>query len=138
MTNREIDALVAEKVMGSIPDAGRCAVSGWPLAGSTKDGCVSGNCSMRPAPKKLACDPPAYSASMELAWRVVEHMIQYGVDKHNGFTLMKDADRWYCEFPLPNWGGAAEKTAPMAICLAALEAVGVDTSGFGNKRSEAE
>lgn len=29
-------------------EPGRCQVCGWPLAGSVEDGCVEGNCSMRP------------------------------------------------------------------------------------------
>lgn len=30
----------------------RCAVCGWPLAKSIDEGCIVGNCSMRPMPKR--------------------------------------------------------------------------------------
>lgn len=29
----------------------KCSVCGWPLATSAKEGCVAGNCSMRPRPE---------------------------------------------------------------------------------------
>jgi hypothetical protein len=33
-------------------DESRCAVCGWPLAATAPDGCVRGNCSMRPLPSR--------------------------------------------------------------------------------------
>lgn len=35
-------------------DESRCRVCGWPLAASADQGCVPGNCSMRPLPKERA------------------------------------------------------------------------------------
>jgi len=32
-------------------DLSRCAICGWPLAATISEGCVRGNCSMRPFPK---------------------------------------------------------------------------------------
>jgi hypothetical protein len=32
-----------------------CPVCGWPLRESVRDGCVLGNCSMRPVPKCWIC-----------------------------------------------------------------------------------
>lgn len=34
-------------------DSSRCAVCGWPLQESADEGCIRGNCSMRPRPGKL-------------------------------------------------------------------------------------
>lgn len=34
---------------------GRCQVCGWPLVERIEDGCVPGNCSMRPAPSQNRC-----------------------------------------------------------------------------------
>jgi hypothetical protein len=34
-------------------DDSRCAVCGWPLVMSLEDGCIRGNCSMRPRPERL-------------------------------------------------------------------------------------
>jgi hypothetical protein len=38
--------------MTDSPEPERCEVCGWPLADSVANGCVPGNCSMRPRPKK--------------------------------------------------------------------------------------
>jgi len=39
--------------MPSDAEIARCAVCGWPLAATAKDGCVAGNCAMRPRPRTL-------------------------------------------------------------------------------------
>jgi hypothetical protein len=36
----------------------RCDVCGWPLREQMKDGCVKGNCSMRPVPRCHVCGLP--------------------------------------------------------------------------------
>lgn len=41
----------AEKTI--VRDPNRCAVCGWTLAATMRDGCVRGNCSMRPRPVEL-------------------------------------------------------------------------------------
>ena len=40
-------------------DPDRCAVCGWPLANQPEGGCVRGNCSERPRPKRLYDEPRA-------------------------------------------------------------------------------
>lgn len=36
-----------------VAEAGRCAVCGWPLMATVDDGCIVGNCSMRPRPARF-------------------------------------------------------------------------------------
>lgn len=103
---RELDALVAEKVMGwtvALEDRGPCRV--WrPHENSAE----------RSQPI------PPYSTSIEAAWEVVEKMRQ----REFGFSLN---DAWIAWFlAAPNEYQADADTAPHAICLAALKAVGVD------------
>jgi hypothetical protein len=47
-------------------DPDRCAVCGWPLAETANDGCVRGNCSMRPRPKMLYDTERAVRETSEL------------------------------------------------------------------------
>jgi len=69
------------------------------------------------------------STDISAAWAVVGRMEGlYGFDAHNGFTIInnkRDYSGWYVEFPLPNWEYAEASTAPEAICLAALKAVDI-------------
>ena len=107
---RELDALIAEKVMG--------------LAG-VRDGkswLYGDNWTYHK--KGVLCLVPHYSTQIADAWQVVEKMKEHGADEHNGITIMYDENRWYVEFPLPSWEYAEAPTAPLAICLAALKAVG--------------
>ena len=125
MTDRELDALVAEKVTGWHSD------------------CM---CYGKPAPHP----PPAYSTSIAAAWEVVEKILElthpcpYPAPKYTGrgFRLEKrtedqdDCDVWLCRLPETTaappheemtYGVSAEdKSAPRAICLAALRAIGVE------------
>lgn len=104
----ELDALVAEKVMGH----DFCPIHhGYFCCGRQKG---------------------RYSTDIAAAWKVVEHMIEkYGIKAHNGFTLVRqDAGDdpvpdllWYCEFGNPAWQDGDGYTAPEAICKAALKAV---------------
>lgn len=88
---RELDALVAEKVMGDVP-----GLVLWPAPYSTHIGC---------------------------AWRVVEQLRKSGdVISLNWYP---GAGQWECVVHrLPHAHGE-DATAPHAICLAALQAVGV-------------
>lgn len=43
----------SERQQPRVDDESRCAVCGWPLAGSVNEGCVRGNCSQRPRPENL-------------------------------------------------------------------------------------
>lgn len=109
---RELDALVAEKVMG------------WKLSNAT-DGTEywdNGKFCGGIWPKEW--NP---STNIADAWNVVEKM----KSKDYLFSL-KNIVKGTFTFSLTDWGGncstyAAEaETAPLAICLAALKAVGVE------------
>ena len=103
---RKLDALVAEKVMGmprAIVDA-------------------------------LALGPPAYSTSIADAWDVVEKLDTPGpfwtIESPRG---VMDDTKWSAHYiPVPTkFGGSGRlgvgeaDSAPLAICIAALKAVGV-------------
>jgi hypothetical protein len=108
MDTRQIDALVAEHVFGFRPPHAR---------------------GMRFMPRR-------YSTDIESAWRVVEKM---------GLSVVRSEDGWYALAPEDIEHGTVrgtdypkislilaegerpepQATAPMAICLAALQAVGV-------------
>lgn len=112
MTNREIDALVAEKVMGcSVTRVGYCGCSGSP---HTDDEGY----------------PLAHSTSIEAAWEVVEKLKNR--KPLTVFNLTTDGRDYIASFYTYRGGPKADcaydraDTAPMAICLAALKSVGVD------------
>ena len=106
---RELDALVAEKVMEChlirfINGLGnldiRCGCS--PDQHNEQDGACCG----------FLCD---YSTSIDAAWEMVEKLagtFRLEYEKYSG---------WNCELGL---GSCHADTAPLAICLAALQAVG--------------
>ena len=95
---RELDALVAEKVMG-LPGA---AVGGW----------------YNP---NLLDGPPPYSTDIAAAWEVVEKLLELGwhVDIEDGWCVIVYGGRDGKADSEMEVG----ETAPEAICLAALEAV---------------
>lgn len=106
--SRELDAKVAEKVMGwwaiMLPADDRMVASGIPpKEGHEREGV------------------PHYSTSIEAAWEVVEKMHQEW-----WFTLVQGPDGWLADFynDMDVRHRAKAKTAPEAICLAALKAVG--------------
>lgn len=89
IAGREMDELVAEKVMNS------------------------------------EFDVPHYSTSIEAAWAVVEKMNdRFAVS----FSCCSQAVEWHCELSCSENVHFSAKggTAPLAICLAALDAVGVE------------
>ena len=108
----ELDALVAERVMG------------WERWWVTSNGWR-----WRDAGKLLAWEKDwRPSADIAAAWKVVERMI--GLDYVVVLTGLVD---WNCRFEEdfdiadyprrgPMFGEADEATAPMAICIAALQA----------------
>lgn len=131
---REMDALVAEKVMGITWDTTRCRWCGWPLREKVEDGCVPGNCSLRPLPDPPMADIIApYSTSISAAWEVAEKMKElfpgytvevgwYHEEEANpatpgGWTAMIEGDDRII------YNRPAAPTAPLAICRAALTAV---------------
>lgn len=146
MSNK-IDALVAEKVMG---------FTWWSACGKSylippwvegfygfRDGkhyhFVAGK-QHDAAPIELSYSDyqnlaiPPYSTSIFAAWAVVEKMQDHlpSLTYRCGDGPPFDKMRWVCEFMrdfLPgDWKGAARDTAPLAICIAALKAVGVPES----------
>ena len=64
-------ALAKEEAPRDVLDPNRCAVCGWSLATSREEGCVRGNCSLRPRPERL------YDS--ERAWREHQEMIAKGI-----------------------------------------------------------
>lgn len=99
---RELDALVAEKVMG------------W--------NCELRECHTRKVLHSEYGGPPHYSTDIADAWLVVEKIDQQ-------VTVTKCADGWLVTIDDYFCHGGVEimaGTAPLAICLAALKAVGVD------------
>lgn len=139
--NHELNAAVAEYVMGwrLSPEGGRrttvedgfdcnrCPVCGWPIT-TTKTGCMENDCSMRPKPQLRFDRIPDFSGSIAMAWPLVEKC---------NLDLIQVDDGWMVGVGggYTNSGGAVDenlspfaiaKTAPEAICRAALKAVGVE------------
>ena len=136
---RELDTLVAEKVMGLqlmrwtnhptfepvvIRGDGRCNRCGWPLFDNPEKGCTAENCSMRPMPDYPRI--PDYSTSIAAAWEVVEK-----VQLFNSLALAQQDGTWEKPWAVIEQGEDGDMiseavTAPLAICLAALKAVGYE------------
>ena len=99
MTDRELDALVAEKVMGHF---------------------LMGNGFVDRQNEYVGL--PNYSTSIVDAWEVVESLIKQGM-----YWDIRYADEWLVDLATKKdiyYIGA--DTAPRAICFAALKAVGVE------------
>lgn len=128
MTDRELDALIAEKVMGlklcaSAMDKPLRAMGASPAP-------------MVEYPLKIHGKPCGtipgelghYSTDIYEAWRVVEKMRQ----EPEGWEVVVESSigKWRAEFyPGPEKDAGESgwvETAPRAICLAALRAVGFD------------
>ena len=108
---RELDALVAEKVMGQ----------GFIFYNNFQE--KNGNKS--PLPDNVA----PYSTSIAAVWEVVEQL------RTKGFWFLIEQERpdinseWvaaFTNFEANADGSERADTAPLAICLAALKAVGVE------------
>lgn len=106
---RELDALVAEKVMGiAIPEGADTQYL------------------------ETCMDLPYYSTDIAAAWEVVEKLFQSGFDLYLE-TFKDDEDKPQCRVSFQaidnqdkGSGPIYADTAPHAICLAALKAVGVE------------
>ena len=93
---RELDALIAEKVMG--------------LIFRKRGGCP-----------KFDDDVPHYSTRIQDAWLAVEKMWEIGCFH---IALIQTDDGYECDFDdMRDTHSAAADTAPLAISLAALKAV---------------
>jgi len=119
VAGRELDTLVAEKVMGSLRPTEPGLFCGEP----SDDGkwwweSYQGDTDI----SKWA--PPEYSTSISAAWEVVEKLLHIGLD----FTIDSGRDRTTGEVfhscRIDDINLTYADTAPHAICLAALKAVG--------------
>lgn len=116
---RELDVLVAEKVMGQTDFAhlemkweegsSRDGKDGW-------SGFVCPCCGDSELSQQMCAMP--YSTSIADAWQVVEKATYYEAS-------WSGLHHWYLELG-EGHGEAEAQTAPLAICLAALKAVGAE------------
>lgn len=118
---RELDALVAEKVMGwtwSLDEK-----TGWWTL-TSPEGRI-GMCENKSVLIESGLHFPDYSTHISAAWEVVEK-----IKDRSGLDLLFSPTRkiWQATFtmehPLRVENLSQEQTAPHAICLAALKAVG--------------
>lgn len=117
---RELDSAIAEKVMGNVCSCGDVTKEPRMNPYGMKEFClVHGN------------SFPAYSSSIESAWAVVEKLVtmNIGVD----VSKMPNDELWHSALYIKDEDGDymascdtmfEAVTAPLAICLAALKAVG--------------
>lgn len=120
---RELDALIAEKVMGLVLEqkCTQCDGTGY----VDQDRCHICHYSLgHPGVKKIF--PKEYSTDIAAAWEVVEKILSTGID----FTLeagpnKTTKERYYGVSINDVDPQYSEISAPHAICLAALKAVGV-------------
>jgi hypothetical protein len=124
---RELDALIAEKVMGLevsftiYPPEGADGYEIQKIGGDCFDGCT----------KLHWSSMPEYSTDIAAAWEVVEKVRtkKISVSLVTCWDDSKDMMQWVCKI---EWGGtdrfefALQDTAPHAICLAALKTMGID------------
>jgi hypothetical protein len=113
VAGRELDALVAERVMGwtykTFPDGVLPHVKHWH---GPNDECLL----------------PCYSISIAAAWQVVERLIEDGEAFCCGLNYDTITEQWvflmrqHGEVLNANYWPHAD-TAPLAICLAALRAI---------------
>lgn len=123
MTDRELDAAIAKHVMGIVWDETRCRVCGWLLAGNVEQGCTDGSCSMRPAPNKRADTPVPYSTEIGAAWLVVERVTR--IPESDEEAARAANTRFALWFERTSLWAMTAREAAHAICMGALEAVGV-------------
>lgn len=140
MTNREIDALVAEKVMGYRFVQNRShsgirqveAILPTRLNEPILTNAVPVDHSAWDGAWQIG-SVPAYSTDIAAAWTVVEKMRERGLWAKITSPFSPEDMTYWCGFTPMNmtgWNGvpdfkAKADNAPMAICLAALAAVGV-------------
>ena len=105
---RELDALIAEKVMG-------LTLGPAPMSANFEITCVKlGDHKWR--------NISYYSTDIGAAWEVVENLGE------SNFALARGQEHWTAGFSTTNgMAGENADTAPEAICLAALKTVEVDT-----------
>ena len=119
----ELRSLVSEIISGPW-DETRCRICGWTLADDVLNGCVPGNCSLRPPPEQHADEPGPYDTSPGLAFEVLwpwlkkelgdDHNLWIGNDGHGG-TVMTD-DCWFGHGIL----SVQADTDALALCRAVI------------------
>lgn len=121
MDLREIDALVAEKVMGKCyyraehkTFSGRYIYKDRHLNGWQKEEYVNGRY------KEWEFYGPHYSTDIAAAWQVVEKL------NKDDFYMDYDINEYRCQFKKGRQMFERAETAPLAICKAALRTVGVE------------
>lgn len=127
---RELDALIAEKVMGLEHREWKpyYAPEGWFPREQRGAVGVDGV----PMPEGYEPDLPCYSTDIAAAWQVVERLLSLGFWPDLISSHRSDGQNWRCEIdrytppdaetdPFPV--SAISASAPHAICLAALAAV---------------
>ncbi len=125
---RELDALVAEKVMGL--DV-RSTHSDYDPTFTSREVVAGHEALMRLTSGDPKYFLPHYSTNMEAAWPVVEKLHEQGhavsVATYSLYGCSVSEYRWQCVMAMGVRQVAHEvaPTAPYAICLAALKAVGV-------------
>lgn len=105
---RELDILVAEKVMGIIPK-----IETYKTMGKEEY-------------TNIPVNVPDYSTNIAAAWEIVEKMIEEGYDWE--LYSFKTAPEYHWRVFCRGFG-SYEATAPLGICLAALKAKGVEIYG---------
>jgi hypothetical protein len=137
---REMDALVAEKVMGEKLCAG---VEAWAaVSGAICHGLLDGPNHINPTQpyrqdgRWTFAMVPTYSTDIAAAWQVFERLMDIA-DEQNGrakriiwntpFCLFRGEALWYVAYDYEHCEEAGRgDTAALAICRAALKAVGVE------------
>lgn len=134
--NRELDAQIAEKVMGlkirfECPTLPQLRVEGGWLAPDdylllNDDGSVKTGIALPGGPIRIAV--PHYSSDISAAMEVTEKMIAAGWWAGMGKDDELSDKEWYAEFyrrRVTQRGWAEAETLAEAICLAALKSIGV-------------
>lgn len=112
---RELDALVAEKVLGLIHAQGQTYCD--KAHGGGSDAFTS--CPV--------CRPAKYSTKMAAAWEVAEYFIErkgWEITVCGGWP--EEYGKYIATFGPGGLGSQQGASAPLTICLAALQALGVE------------
>lgn len=138
LTPRERDALVAEKVMGLVPCTEWQLLHHGGLSGPAY-GLMAGSCTLHGGhpDQPSRCMPEAlyprpYTTDIATAWEVVEKLDcnfdlhHYPRDTDQETFEVDGPPKTWCAVSVIRYAEAWGDTAPEAICIAALRAVGVE------------
>ncbi len=161
MDNRELDCLVAEKIMGL-----QVVAHDWPCGYEPECGCYEADQTKEPNPiygraswytetgpvypafpdgwpprvdGYAAVTPvPHYSSDIAAAWPILEQFDSWKINHNPGYPPEHAYRVILCRYPKPlpeaDPGCHAElhaATVPLAICRASLRALGVDLAALG-------